>query len=323
MTTTKRVLVTGATGYVGGRLVPRLLAAGHHVRVLVRSPQKLDEVDWRGDVEIVKGSLDDADVVADAAADVDVLYYLVHSMGDGKDFVNKERDMATTVARAAETETVIEMLRRPWPGLILERIDAAALPLQVRVGWTGEPADTPSLVGKVRRTARIPDALLERSDALVRDFVTLLRTGNDAAAAAPAGTAPDAGTGAGGVVPEVDVALARIVPAARALLAELAELRGTVIETPELTALCEAARAAGWNGKSSGAGGGDCGIALAAAGRDPEELSAAWRREGIRPLDLAVSPAGLRLHQPAQAHQPAPAPDHPNHQPTDPEGSTS
>ena len=106
MTTTKRVLVTGATGYVGGRLVPRLLAAGHHVRVLVRSPQKLDEVDWRGDVEIVKGSLDDADVVADAAADVDVLYYLVHSMGDGKDFVNKERDMATTVARAAETAGV-------------------------------------------------------------------------------------------------------------------------------------------------------------------------------------------------------------------------
>ena len=242
------------------------------------------------------------------------------ALGGWVSYASPDRE---SLARAAETETVTEMLRRPWPGLILERIDAAALPLQVRVGWTGEPADTPSLVGKVRRTARIPDALLERSDALVRDFVTLLRTGNDAAAAAPAGTAPDAGTGAGGVVPEVDVALARIVPAARALLAELAELRGTVIETPELTALCEAARAAGWNGKSSGAGGGDCGIALAAAGRDPEELSAAWRREGIRPLDLAVAPAGLRLHQPAQAHQPAPAPDHPNHQPTDPEGSTS
>lgn len=256
------------------------------------------------------------------------------ALGGWVSYASPDRE---SLARAAETETVTEMLRRPWPGLILEQIDAAALPLQVRVGWTGEPADTPSLVGKVRRAARIPDALLERSDALVRDFVTLLRTGNDAAAAAPAGTAPAAGvertepagtvpaagTGAGGVAPEVDAALARIVPAARALLAELAELRGTVIETPELTALCEAARAAGWNGKSSGAGGGDCGIALAAAGRDPEELSAAWRCEGIRPLDLAVSPAGLRLHQPTQAHPPAPALAHSNHQPTNPEGSTS
>src|ERR687893_274314 len=53
------VLVTGATGYIGGRLVPELLAAGHEVRCVVRSPAKLDEVPWRGSVEVVRGDAED------------------------------------------------------------------------------------------------------------------------------------------------------------------------------------------------------------------------------------------------------------------------
>ena len=57
---THRVLVTGSTGYVGGRLVPRLLEAGYAVRVLVRSPQRLEGVPWRQDVEVVQGDLGDA-----------------------------------------------------------------------------------------------------------------------------------------------------------------------------------------------------------------------------------------------------------------------
>ena len=53
-------LVTGATGYIGGRLVPRLLDAGYAVRVLVRTPEKLRDVPWAGQVEIVQGDLGDA-----------------------------------------------------------------------------------------------------------------------------------------------------------------------------------------------------------------------------------------------------------------------
>jgi len=52
-----KVLVTGATGYVGGRLVPKLLEAGHSVRVIAREPHRLDNVPWHNQVEIVKGDL--------------------------------------------------------------------------------------------------------------------------------------------------------------------------------------------------------------------------------------------------------------------------
>ena len=55
MTTPKLILVTGATGYVGGRLVPRLLEAGYRVRVLVRDPARLQGRAWLNRVEIVSG----------------------------------------------------------------------------------------------------------------------------------------------------------------------------------------------------------------------------------------------------------------------------
>ena len=99
--TTQRVLVTGATGYIGGRLVPRLLEAGHEVRVLVRSPQKLTDVPWAKDVDIREGDLSDLASVAAASADVDVFYYLVHSMGARGDFEETERLAAQNVATAA------------------------------------------------------------------------------------------------------------------------------------------------------------------------------------------------------------------------------
>ncbi|MCM2333976.1 MAG: NAD(P)H-binding protein, partial [Anaeromyxobacteraceae bacterium] len=61
-----RVLVTGATGYVGGRLVPRLLAAGHQVRVLVRDPARLAGREWAGRVETCRGDVLDAASLAPA-----------------------------------------------------------------------------------------------------------------------------------------------------------------------------------------------------------------------------------------------------------------
>src|SRR5687768_13683565 len=76
-----RCLVTGATGYLGGRLVPRLLAEGHQVRCLVRSPEKLRDVPWADQVEIVRG-----DVLGDVDApmrDIEVVHYLVHSLHSG------------------------------------------------------------------------------------------------------------------------------------------------------------------------------------------------------------------------------------------------
>ncbi|MFD4671913.1 SDR family oxidoreductase [Lentzea sp. NPDC058450] len=94
-----RCLVTGATGYLGGRLVPRLLAEGHEVRCLVRSPEKLRDVPWAADVEIVRGDvLGDLD---EAMRGIDVVHYLVHSL-HSKDFADADRKAAENTARAAE-----------------------------------------------------------------------------------------------------------------------------------------------------------------------------------------------------------------------------
>lgn len=98
-----RVLVTGATGYLGGRLAPRLLDEGYAVRVLVRSPAKLDDVPWARDVEIVRGDLNDRGSLKEALSGVDIMYYLVHSMGSAghSDFAATERDSAENVAAVA------------------------------------------------------------------------------------------------------------------------------------------------------------------------------------------------------------------------------
>ena len=74
-----KILVTGATGYVGGRLVPELLNLGHSVRVLARSPGKLSHRDWKG-VEIFGGDAFDPASLEIALQGVEVAYYLIHSM---------------------------------------------------------------------------------------------------------------------------------------------------------------------------------------------------------------------------------------------------
>ena len=96
-----RCLVTGATGYIGGRLVPRLLDSGFEVRALARTPEKLAGVPWRDRIEVAKGDLGDAQSLEAAFDDVDIVYYLVHSMGFEKDFAAEERRAALNVVSAA------------------------------------------------------------------------------------------------------------------------------------------------------------------------------------------------------------------------------
>ncbi len=100
-----RCLVTGATGYVGGRLVPRLLAAGHHVRCLVRDPGRLRDEPWVDAVEVVAGDVTKADGLVDALRGCDVAYYLVHTLGR-RDFPRVDRLGAETFTKAAATAGV-------------------------------------------------------------------------------------------------------------------------------------------------------------------------------------------------------------------------
>jgi uncharacterized protein YbjT (DUF2867 family) len=95
-----RCVVFGATGYLGVRLIPELLSAGHQVRVMARTPTKLDDVPWRTDVEVVEGDVTDSDKVRQALSGQEVLYYLVHSML-AADFVNVDARGASIVGDAA------------------------------------------------------------------------------------------------------------------------------------------------------------------------------------------------------------------------------
>ncbi|MBO3128827.1 NAD(P)H-binding protein [Dermatophilus congolensis] len=96
------VLVTGASGYIGGELVPKLLAHKHHVHVLTRNASSLDDRPWKNDITIIEGDAANPHDLDRALTDTDVAYYLLHSMNSSKDFRSQEVKMATTFADAAE-----------------------------------------------------------------------------------------------------------------------------------------------------------------------------------------------------------------------------
>lgn len=97
-----KILVTGATGYIGGRLVPRLLATGHSVRCLARDASRLEGRPWQG-TEIVQGDLLSPGTLSVLLAGVEVAYYLVHSMSAGEhEFAERDRRAARNFAYAAK-----------------------------------------------------------------------------------------------------------------------------------------------------------------------------------------------------------------------------
>ncbi|MBO3723893.1 phosphomevalonate kinase [Actinomyces bowdenii] len=156
------------------------------------------------------------------------------------------------------------LLAAHWPCLSIRRLEPPGLCLQV--GWTGAPASSPRLVagvrGRVARDARYA-AFLTASQDCVSALVRAVGQGDHE------------GIGAQ-------------IRRNRGLLADLGRASGITIETPGLRRLVEIAQDHGAAAKSSGAGGGDCGIALCPPGTDTGAMRARWRAGGIEPLDLAV-----------------------------------
>ncbi|MCY4415548.1 MAG: SDR family oxidoreductase [Chloroflexi bacterium] len=100
-----RILLTGATGYIGGRLLTRLEADGGHIRCLARRPENLAGK-VADSTEVVRGDLNDRDSLDQAMCEIDVAYYLVHSLGSSGDFEAEEAASAQNFADAARNAGV-------------------------------------------------------------------------------------------------------------------------------------------------------------------------------------------------------------------------
>jgi len=97
------VLVTGATGFVGSRLIPELIAAGHSVTAMVRDPSTYDPSEG---VDVVKGDLLDPPTLDGDFDDIEAAFYLVHSLSAGSDFADRDRRAARNFAETASAAGV-------------------------------------------------------------------------------------------------------------------------------------------------------------------------------------------------------------------------
>ena len=103
-------LVTGATGYIGGRLVRELLIAGYKVKVLARFPDRLRDMAWFDQVEVISGDALDISDVNRAMQNVDVAYYLLHALNQGPEFVDIETKMAQLFAESAKNNNIQKII---------------------------------------------------------------------------------------------------------------------------------------------------------------------------------------------------------------------
>lgn len=176
--------------------------------------------------------------------------------------------------RLARGGSVAELVAEAWPFFSIERLSPLPRDLMLCIGWTGEPASTSALVAQVQALRmQAPEAyerFLAESERAVEHFIAGLQSANR-------GRALDGLT------------------RNRHALAALGVAAGARIETPALATLANLAVESGGAGKLSGAGGGDCGVAIVFGELEAVRLEAAWRSAGLEPLRLATSDAGVTV----------------------------
>ncbi|MSZ45166.1 MAG: DUF2867 domain-containing protein, partial [Actinobacteria bacterium] len=106
----RKILVTGASGYVGGRLVRQLLSQDFAVRVLVRDRNKISGQPWLNSVEISQGNATEFEDLRSALTGIHTAFYLLHSINLGSNFDELEAEMARNFARAAEEAGVSQII---------------------------------------------------------------------------------------------------------------------------------------------------------------------------------------------------------------------
>lgn len=174
-----------------------------------------------------------------------------------------DRQWLAEQQQAVDLATLIKL---PWPDL---KVESLPTPKQLRllIGWTGKPASTALLVDKISLFKAVHQQeyrqFLADSRKCVDQMITGFRTNR------------------------LDL-IQKQIRANRQLLVRLGQLSGVSIETPLLQELCAIAEKAGGAAKTSGAGGGDCGIALIDNRQDIHQLQQQWQTAHITPLDLHV-----------------------------------
>ena len=185
-------------------------------------------------------------------------------------WLHRMRGVPGTGDGSGESAGLSELVQMDWPLLSIRRLPAPGLRLSV--GWTGNPASTPRLVADVQAHTRGAQdaaytAFLQGSENCLGALIQALQE-NDGR--------------------EIGLRIQE----GRRLLLGLTRTSGITIETPPLRRLVEIAQEHGAVAKSSGAGGGDCGIALCPPGTDAAAMRSAWESAGIQPLDLRVHSHG-------------------------------
>lgn len=167
------------------------------------------------------------------------------------------------------TQTLTNLLKSHWPSLSIESLSAPRN-LRLLIGWTGSPASTSDLVDQVSESTQTEmdthlayQEFLDASKQCVETLITSFHERN---------------------MPKIK----EQIQINRQLLIELSKLTGAKIETPALKELCDLAQQYGGAAKSSGAGGGDCGIVIADQKTGILPLMSQWEKAGITPLPLHV-----------------------------------
>ena len=127
-------LVTGATGYIGGRLIVELLAHGYRVRVLARNSSRLKNHPWINQVEVFEGDAQDEAALSAAMAGADVAYYLLHALMAKDHFEDQERAMAELFGKVAKAASIKRLV---YLGGIIAPTETMSPHLQARAD-TGE-----------------------------------------------------------------------------------------------------------------------------------------------------------------------------------------
>ncbi|OJG75391.1 phosphomevalonate kinase [Enterococcus quebecensis] len=170
------------------------------------------------------------------------------------------------VNEQSQKQTLTELLQATWPKLMIQPLTVPKK-LRLLIGWTGSPASTSDLVDQVNQSKEVQETayqeFLQESKICVETMISGFQSENISL-------------------------IQNQIRKNRHLLQRLTSITGVAIETPALKKLCDLAENYGGSSKSSGAGGGDCGIVLFKQKSGILPLMSSWEKEGITPLPLHV-----------------------------------